>query len=232
MKSKSKDLSESAAVDAEKLSSVEKGAKYEFRLEDHLPVPLAININNWALVLYNERQQEVLNVWMRQIAPSVTVQSPVDGISDRQLSSRYSQRGASSGPSRVPPVTRPFLQWPIVDDFGELDPLDLDDRCQRFLRAFLLDLPVPISMSKEERAKRPRQASAQRVTAKAIVSVAGKNLAEVRDKIEADGKNACATEICDKFEELLRLFLPGRYVADSESDPIRLYWGAVYVITV
>ena len=230
LKPKSKDLSKSAAVDAKKPSSVDKGAKYEFRLEDHRPVPLAININNWALVLRNERQKEVLNIWMRKIAPSITVQSPVDGLSDGQLTSGYSPKGASSVPSWVPPVTRPFLQWPILDDFGELDPLDLDDRCQRFLRAFLLDLPVPISMSKEERARRPRQASAQRVIAKATVSVAGKNLAEVRDKIKADGKNACATEICDKFEELLRLFLPDQYVTDSGSDPIQLYWGAVYVI--
>ena len=124
------------------------------------------------------------------------------------------------------------MEWPIVDEFGEMDHLDLDDRCQRFLRAFVLDLPVPVVMSKEERARRPKQASAQRVAAKATIQIAGKTLAKVRKKIEANGNNTLATEICNKFEELLSLFLSAQYGIDSDSDPIQLYWGAVYVIIV
>ena len=205
-----------------------KQVKYKFWLEDDRPVPLAIDINNWASVLSNERDKEVLNIWMRKDVPSITVQSPVDHISGRKLSFEQSEQGASS----VPVMIRPFLEWPIVDEFGESDPLDLDDRCQRFLRAFVLDLPVPVVMSKGERARRPKQASAQRVAAKANVRIVGKTLAEVRNKIEADGNNALAIEICDRFTELLRLFLPAQYGIDSDSDPIQLYWGAVYVIIV
>lgn len=236
----SRDLGKSSPVDTEKRSPINqrvsilgdkaqvKSVRYKFWYEDDRPVPVAININNWALVLREERQKEVLNIWMRKDVPSITVQSPMDHRSDGQLSFGRSERGLSS----VPPVTKPFLAWPIVDEFGELDPLDLDDRCQRFLRAFHLDLPVPIVMSKEERARRPKQASAQRVAANATVLIAGKALAEVRNEIEANGNNAFAIEIFDKFKELLRLFLPDPYGINSESDPIRLYWGSVCVITV
>lgn len=205
-----------------------KSVRYKFWLEDDCPVPVAININNWTSVLRDERHKEVLNIWMRKDVPSITVQSPVDHKTGGQTSFGYSKGAASS----VPPIVKPFLAWPILDEFGELDPLDLDDRCQRFLRAFVLDLPVPIIMTKGERARRPKQASAQRVAAKATVSIAGKTLTEVRNKIQADGNNAFAIEICDKFKELLRLFLPDQFGIESESDPIQLYWGAVYVITV
>ncbi len=236
----SRDLGKPGPVNAEKTSSTKKGhsilgdkaqgksTKYKFWLEDDRPLPLPININNWNLVLRSERHKEVLNIWMRKDVPLITVQSPVDHKAGGQLSLGHSERGASS----VPPVTKPFMEWPIVDEFGELDHLDLDDRCQRFLRAFILDLPVPVVMSKEERARRPKQASVQRVAAKAKVPIAGKTLAEVRKKIEADGNNTLATEICDKFEELLSLFLSARYGINSDSDPIQLYWGAVYVIIV
>lgn len=239
-KSKSRDLGKASPVDTEKKNPKAKGistsgdkaqvksVRYKFWLEDDRPVPLAIDINNWALVLRNERDKEVLNIWMRKDVPSITVQSPVDHISGRQPSFGQSERGASS----VPLVTRPFLEWPIVDEFGELDPLDLDDRCQRFLRAFVLDLPVPVVMSKGERARRPKQASAQRVATKANVRIVGKTFAEVRNKIEANGNNPLAIEICEKFKGLLGLFLPARYGIDSDSDPIQLYWGAVYVIIV
>ncbi|CAD6592999.1 MAG: hypothetical protein ASARMPRED_006874 [Alectoria sarmentosa] len=238
----SRDLGKSSPVDTEKRSPINQGVsklgdkaqvksvRYKFWYEDDRSVPVAININinNWALVLSKERHKEVLDIWMRKDVPSITVQSPVDHRSDGQMSFGRSEGGWSS----VPPVTKPFLAWPIVDEFGELDPLDLDDRCQRFLRAFHLDLPVPIVMSKEERAKRPKQASAQRVAAKATIPIAGKTLAEARNEIEADGDDAFGIEIFDKFKELLRLFLPDPYGINSESDPIRLYWGSVCVITV
>ena len=235
-------MGKSSPVDTEKRSPINQGVsklgdkaqvksvRYKFWYEDDRSVPVAININinNWALVLSKERHKEVLDIWMRKDVPSITVQSPVDHRSDGQMSFGRSEGGWSS----VPPVTKPFLAWPIVDEFGELDPLDLDDRCQRFLRAFHLDLPVPIVMSKEERAKRPKQASAQRVAAKATIPIAGKTLAEARNEIEADGDDAFGIEIFDKFKELLRLFLPDPYGINSESDPIRLYWGSVCVITV
>lgn len=238
--SKSRDLGNPSPVDIEKMSQTNKvlstpgdkvqvkSVEYKFWLEDDRPVPIAIDINNWALVLRHERHKEVLNIWMRKDVPPITVQSPVDHQPPGKLSFGQSEGRASDGP----PVTRPFLEWPIVDEFGELDPLDLDHRCQRFLRAFVLDLPVPTTMSKEERARRPKQASAQRVAAKTTVSIAGKSLAEVRNKIEADGNNAFAIEVCDKFKDLLKLFIPDPYGINSESDPIRLYWGSVYEITV
>ena len=129
-----------------------KSAKYKFWLEDDRPEPVAININNWALVLRDERHKEVLNVWMRKDVPSITVQSPVDHKTGGQTSFGYSKGAASS----VPPMVTPLLAWPIVDEFGESTTLDLDDQCQRFLRAFVLDLPVPITMTKGERAMRPK----------------------------------------------------------------------------
>ena len=205
-----------------------KPVQYRFWYEDDRPEPVAININNWASVLRNGRHKEVLNIWMRKDVPSITVQSPTD----HKLGA-YMSTGQSDGEgARVPPVTLPFLAWQIVDEFGELDPLDLDDRFERFLRAFILDLPVPVNMSKEERARRPKQASVQRVAAKASISIAGKTFAEARSKIEADGNDAFAIELSEKFKELLGLFLPESHAIDSESDPIRLYWGAVSVIAV
>lgn len=238
--SKSRDLNKPSPVGKEKTSPANKGisiagdgaqvksVKYRFWLEDDLPVPVAININNWVSVLRDERQTEVLNIWMRKDVPSIAVQSPVHHESGGQASFGHSEGDASS----VPPVIKPFLAWPVVDEFGELDPLDLDGRCQRFLRAFVLDLPVPTIMSKEERARRPKQASALRVAPKATVLIDGKTLAELQNQIEVDGNDAFTIEICDKFKKILQLFLPDPYGVDSKSDQIRLYWGAVYVITV
>lgn len=56
-----------------------------FWLEDDRPVPVAININNWASVLRNEQHKEVINIWMRKDVPSITVQAPVDHKSGGQL---------------------------------------------------------------------------------------------------------------------------------------------------
>lgn len=51
-------------------------------------------------------------------------------------------------------------------------------------------------------------------------------------RIKADGNDALTAEIRDKFKDLLRFFLPDSYDIDSGSEPMRLYWGAVYVVTV
>ena len=205
-----------------------KPVEYVFWHEDNRPVPVVININNWASVLRNGQNKEVLNLWMRKEVPPITVRSSADNDSGGQMSSGQSEGGLTS----VPSVIKPFLLWPIVDEFGELDPLDADGRCERFLRAFVLDLPVPVIMSREERARRPKQASKQRIAAKASISIAGKTFAEVQSQIKADGENALAIEICDKFSRLFGFFLPASYGIELASDPIRLYWGAVSVITV
>lgn len=238
-KPKSRDSGKPSAVDTEKKSPAGRGVsapgdkahakpvKYKFWHEDDRPVPVAININNWASVLRNGGHKEVLNIWMRKDVPSITVQS-TDHNSGGQLSSGQFE----GGQAHVPSVTKPFLMWPIVDEFGEVDPLDPDDRCERFLRAFVLDLPVPVVMSREERARRPKQASAQRIVAKSSISISGRTLAEVRNEIKEDGENAIATEICNNFSRLLGFFLPASYGIDFTSDPIRLYWGAVSVIAV
>lgn len=192
-------------------------------------MPVAIDINNWASVLRNGGHKEVLNIWMRKDVPSITVQSSVDHNSGGQLSS--GQFGG--GQTHVPSVTKPFLMWPIIDEFGEVDnTVGPDDRCERFLRAFVLDLPVPVVMSREERARRPKQASAQRIVAKASISIAGRTFAEVRNEIKEDGENAIAIEICNNFSRLLGFFLPASYGINFVSDPIQLYWGAVSIIAV
>ena len=187
-------------------------------------MPVAITIDNWASVLRNGRHKEVLNIWMRKEVPSITVQP----TANHQLGEQLNTGQSGEERVRVPFVIKPFMNWPIVDEFGELDDLPLDDRYERFLRAFILDLPVPVIMSREERARRPKQASVQRVAAKASISITGKTRDEVRSEIEADGDSAFAIEICDKFSKLLDFFLPD----DFTSDPIRLYWGAVSIITV
>ena len=187
-------------------------------------MPVAITIDNWASILHNGRHKEVLNIWMRKEVPSITVQPTVNNQSGGQLNT------GQSGEERAhaPLVIKPFLTWPIVDEFGELDDLPLDDRYKRFLRAFVLDLPVPVIMSREERARRPKQASVQRVAAKASISITGKTRDEVRREIKPDGDNPFAIEIRDKFGKLLDFFLPD----DFASDSIQLYWGAVSEITV
>ena len=239
-KLKSRDISKAGPVDKEQKNPTSKrlsvssdagqakSVKYKFWYEDERPVPIAININNWASVLRSGRHKEILNVWMRKEVPSITVQSKSDNILRGQPNPVQTESGGAS----VPSMTKPFLTWPIVDEFGELDPLDLDDRCERFLRAFVLDLPVPVIMSRDERARRPKQASAQRVAAKVSISIDGKTLTEVRNEIKADGDSAWAIEICDKFDRLLGFFLPTSYGTTFVSEPLRLYWGAVSVITV
>ena len=161
---------------------------------------------------------------MRKEVPSITVQPTVNHQLGGQLNTRQSEEERL----RVPFVIKPFLTWPIVDEFGEIDDLALDDRYERFLRAFVLDLPVPVVMSREERARRPKQASVKRVAAEASIPISGKTRDEVWSEINLDGDNPFAIEIRDKFSILLDFFLPDYFASDS----IRLYWGAVSVIAV
>ena len=241
---KSRDMGKASAVEKEPNVSTSKrlsmssdagqvkSAKYKFWYQDEHSVPVAININNWASVIRSGRHKEVLNVWMRKDVPSevpsITLQSTTDTILRGQPKPVQTEIGRACSPI----MTKPFLMWPIVDEFGEWDSLDLDDRCERFLRAFVLDLPVPVIMSRDERARRPKQASAQRVAAKAPISINGKTNIEVRSEIKANGNDSLAIDIYDKFDRLLGFFLPASYGTKFVSDPLRLYWGAVSVIAV
>ena len=161
---------------------------------------------------------------MRKDIPQIKVQSAEE-----------SQSQGAGPPHQAPDISfskdpsshmvLPFLAWPVQDEFGEPDPLSTTERVDTFLRAIYIDLPTGDVMSVQERAMRPKLASAQRIAAKGRTEISTKTSAEVRSKWLAAGATGAESEMFRNFELVLLLFLPEPDKANSV--PLELYWGAV-----
>ena len=108
-------------------------------------------------------------------------------------------------PGHVPMVVSPFLAWDILDEFGESDKVSIPDRVDRFLKAIY-----------------------SRVVAESKIEVERKTEDQVQEYLQTINQNSLALELAQNFRLLFQLYIPNEQ--HSDSDPIEMYWGAVYEI--
>lgn len=204
---------------------------YPIKIDDE-----TVTIQNWASVLERFRFCETLDLWMQKIIPEIRVQTteeeayPDDSSTSAEFKVNTPETLASLG------IVKPFLAWPVLDEFGERDELSLTDRVDKFLRAIYIALPTGDVMSTQERAMQPKLATAQRIGVKGSTVIAQQSPEKIRahlagissNSIGSNGSHLFASEVFLQFETILVLFLPDPYKADSA--PIGLYWGAVFEI--
>jgi hypothetical protein len=183
-----------------------------------------VTIDNWASMLCKFRSFETLDLWMRKDIPQIKVQS---AEASQSLGERppHQAHGANFLKDQCSHMVTPFLGWPVIDEFGEPDPLPPTERADKFLRAIYINLPTGDVMSVQERAMRPKLASAQRIAAKGRTEISQKTSVEVRRRWTTTGEEGISLELFRYFELILIFFLPEPEKANSA--PLETYWGAV-----
>ena len=183
---------------------------------------------------------------MKAPVPSLTVNSPTQDPALTNASSVIQSQSEQGLPPQFPtrypdlhsaPEYLAFLSWPNVDEFGETNTSPADKRVERYLETIYSSVPgirVGELAGSRNRTTRAKQAAAQRTRDKALVEVAGKNVAQVEDQLQADGQSPRTGrtpppfEVFRKFKDIWLQFVPASYSATSA--PAEFYWGAVFFI--
>ncbi|KAL8797355.1 MAG: hypothetical protein Q9195_000510 [Heterodermia aff. obscurata] len=135
------------------------------------------------------------------------------------------------------PTISPFLQWRVVDESGHEDLCPLAERVDRFLSLIYRNLPVAVG-SRTEGFASANKATKSTITPLAAVkpkpSIGGKTFHDVKHELVqiTAHKPKEAADIALDVHELLALildsFLPPEF--QPSSDPIRLFWGAIFEV--
>lgn len=212
-----------------------KPIEYPIKLDEE-----KVTIQNWASVLERSRFSETLDLWMKKDIPEIRFQPTEESTEEGEhpAESYASTDSTVDLPETLASlnIVTPFLAWPVLDEYGEPDELSLPDRVDKFLRAIYIALPAGGVMSTQERAMRPKLATAQRIGAKESTVIVPQSPDKIRkylasispDKTGSNDSYLFASEVFEQFEMILTLFLPDPY--KTTSAPIGLYWGAVYEI--
>ena len=207
----------------------------------------------WAHVQYSATE-EVLNLWMRTPRPDVPKVSVKNTEGDVDQDSRSTPENGhsfgdeeqaraetSNGPSELGsvPVVSAFLAWDIRDEFGEKDDRSVEIRVNRFLKAIYRALPATCQASvTEPSASAPRTEQMTRTgeNTRRRIDIVGKTLSEVKELVDGRELNRSGNEypmgrrMIEECTKLLNFFIPG--IRDRPSEPIKLYWGALYELMV
>ena len=207
----------------------------------------------WAHVQYSATE-DVLNLWMRSPGldvPKVSIEN-TEGDAD-QDSQSITESGhnigdeerASAKTSNCPselkcvPIVSAFLAWDIRDEFGEKDGRPVETKVNRFLKAIYRALPATCQASVAEpsaSARQKEQITRTGENARRRIDIVGRTLSEVQallDTRELDrSENEDSTErsMIEECTKLFNFFIPG--VHDKHSEPIKLFWGALYELVV
>lgn len=186
-----------------------------------------ITLHNWASIISAARYKEMLTLRMQRDTPIIKM---------------HPGRGKDQGDTSVPAetigdnvsgisVTTPFLQWPVLDEFGEKDALSIDDRVKKFLRAIQLHLPVRNKMTVRERARRPQDASERRSQEQTVVEFKVITLKQLKGHTKnVFAKPATANSLIDTSKELLTLFISSELEEklERECEAFKIFWGTVH----
>ena len=102
------------------------------------------------------------------------------------------------------PIVSPFLAWDVLDEFGEADQISKSTRVSRFLEAIY-----------------------KHVTADADLQVVGVFQEQVGDYVLGQN-NDFVSALWKDFQLIFRFYVPEE--PNLAVGPIKMYWGAVYVI--
>ena len=147
----------------------------------------------------------------------------------------------SNGPSELGsvPVVSAFLAWDVRDEFGEKDDRSVETTVNRFLKAIYRALPATCQGSVvEPSASVPQTEQTSRTgeIARRRIDIVGKTLSEVQDLVDARELNSSGNEystersMIEECTKLFNFFIPG--IHDRPSEPIKLFWGALYELMV
>lgn len=223
--------------------------EYKLQIQGHV-----IKDRSWPSVQKSGRE-EVLNLWMRtpkRKVPKVSVKMDGDsdsasGYNDNRLNPTDRTASANVTTSSFlaldhVPIVSPFLEWKIIDEFGEPDICPIEEKLNRFLNAIYRSLPAACSTSdtetdtEESMSDHTNPRLGSKSSARPKIAVKKKSAAEVDSLVRglalSQGGSQLALEqiLLSDVKRLLDLFLPSW---ENRDHPlIELFWGALSEILV
>lgn len=173
---------------------------------------------------------------MKRIAPGINVVQHADDTVPSQ---------ATPGPNTAPPGLvqlpsvdklpgfSPFLEWPVLDQFGDSYKEDEGQKGHR-VRQFLAHIKRSLVSAGFGQKSRPLQTSTREPSVTASAQIDQKTFTEAGEALA----NLRASQSISHFPEWERLFNQFKRLLDmfvreelySESDVISLYWGSLSAI--
>ena len=141
---------------------------------------------------------------MKKDKPKKHVQSAEGNRNIRQTTFDFPGLDIPDNPSDVPVVSA-FFAWDILDEFGEPETVSLSYRVSKFLKAIYNE-----------------------VVADSHITVEGKSEQEVQEYVTTTQGNPLVSELVQNFRLIFQLYVPKE--PNTASEPIEMYWGAVYEI--
>lgn len=210
-----------------------------------------VKATSWAHVQLSATE-EVLNLWMKTPRPTVpkvsvrNTEGDLDQDSKSTIESGHDicddeRTGAETctaiGGLRFVPVVSAFLAWDIRDEFGEKDDSSVETKVNRFLRAIYRALPATCQDDVAEQSASPTKTEEITETGRSAhpkIEIVGKTLSEVqklvdtRDSIMSREESPMERRMLEECKKLFSLFIPSVH----DSEPIKLFWGALYELMV
>jgi hypothetical protein len=195
-----------------------------------------ITINNWSQILRESKDIETLRIEMRRIAPGINVTQPADDTIPSQTIP--DTENVPPDPVGLPPVDNlpgfnPFLEWPVLDQFGEPYKEDESQKGQR-VRRFLAHVKRSLISTEFDQDPGRPQTSTRQPSATTSTQIDRKTFTQVGETL-ADLRTSQTIphfpkreRLFDQFKRLLNMFVREEFY--FESDVISLFWGGVLVI--
>ncbi|KAL9041594.1 MAG: hypothetical protein Q9180_001180 [Flavoplaca navasiana] len=189
---------------------------------------------------------DILELWMETPKPpkvklnntdgeSASEAGQASGAEDEPLEERRTSDATSTVFKKLDevPIVKPFLEWRVLDDFGEIDGYRIDQQASRFLNAIYWSLPAICSPEVSDPG--PQSASGKRTvkspgSSRPKISIQGKSRQDADSLAFERSYNKKGSSVeQDLYREssrLLACFVSKGY--DKDAAPIRLYWGLVH----
>ena len=205
-----------------------------------------LNERTWASVL-RSADGEILKLWMENpyeavndagsYSDSEKQVSEIDGDSWSEAENTPYPSSSSFTPLNPVPVVKPFLAWPVVDDFGETNKSSEHVRIKRFLNLIYGSLPATCRQTHTVQGTQvatggnsPRSGR----DTKGVICISGSRREDAEDfrYNEPHDESACCIEreMLQESNTLLTYFIPEKY--EENFEPIQLFWGAVRELKV
>ena len=212
-----------------------------------------IDGGSWTSV-QQSTQTEVLDIWMRtskRKGPKVSIQ--MDGYSN-SASAQYTEdepiwderEPSTSEPStefpplEFIPIVSAFLEWPLLDEFGDPDECPLGEKLNRFLNAIYRSLPVICISIANDSARASNTALGPGVRpnpgARPKISISGKTEFDVETRANRTVTSTTGNhptieqKVYLEYRRLFQCFVPKTH--DQTCAPIQLFWGALFEVMV
>ena len=179
---------------------------------------LQVIFDNWGMVLDESHGKEMLSIRMQMKSPAIAPQVSETINPDINKASKQGESATIqvSAPSLRTPA---FLEWPMRDEFGKEETLDVERRVSMFWRAIYLGLPAPNDMTGRERARYPQAVSEKRAQARRPLFIQPTTFAKLQENINvATSLGNVGQELLTMARHLMRLFVPLSHGADFECE--------------